>query len=128
MSVRFQSAPYSLRDGEWDSAAREIVLSRTVDTLARYAPNLPALVTDAHVLGPADIETRWGLEGGDIYQGEMTLDQFFFMRPTAGWARYAMPVHGLYLCGAATHPGGGLTGLPGFNAARRVLSDQRKRS
>jgi phytoene dehydrogenase-like protein len=94
--------------------------------LSRYAPNLPDIVTDVHVLTPADIEDRWGLQGGDIHQGEMMLDQFFFMRPVPGWAWYAMPVGGLYMCGAGTHPGGGITGLPGHNAARQVLSDLRR--
>ena len=126
MSVMFQSAPYTLRDGTWDSAARELVASRTMAILSRYAPNLPDIVTDVHVLTPADIEDRWGLQGGDIHQGEMMLDQFFFMRPVPGWARYAMPVGGLYMCGAGTHPGGGITGLPGHNAARQVLSDLRR--
>ncbi len=124
MSVLVQYAPYHLRDGQWDSARRDLLGDRVIQTLAQYAPNLRNAVEDRQVLSPADLESRWALEEGNIHQGEMTLDQFFFMRPVAGWSRYRTPIDGLYLCGAGTHPGGGVTGLSGFNAARRILRDR----
>jgi len=123
MSVQVQYAPYRLRDGEWTDAKREALGDRVTETLARYAPNLLEVIEARQVLAPPDLERRWALEEGSIHQGEMTLDQFFFARPMAGWARYRTPIEGLYLCGAGAHPGGGVTGLPGFNAARRMLKD-----
>ncbi len=125
MSVLVQYAPYHLREGKWDARQRDLLADRVIETLAQYAPNLRGAVEDRQVLSPADMESRWGLEEGNIHQGEMTLDQFFFTRPVAGWARYRTPIEGLYLCGAGTHPGGGVTGLCGFNAARRILRDRK---
>ena len=110
MSVLVQYAPYHLRDGGWTAAAADDLADTVVDTLGRYAPNLPAAVEARHVMTPVDLEERWGLQEGSIHHGEMTLDQFFFARPVAGWARYRTPIDGLYLCSAATHPGGGTTG------------------
>ncbi len=123
MSVLVQYAPYHLREGSWDSAAAAALADRVVETLGRYAPNLPGSVEARHVLTPADLEKRWALQEGSIFQGEMTLDQFFFARPVAGWARYRTPIEGLYLCGAGSHPGGGVTGSSGYLAASRILKD-----
>jgi phytoene dehydrogenase-like protein len=125
MSVLVQYAPYHLREGTWDAARREALGDLVVQTLARYAPKLPASILHRHVLTPLDLEREFGLQEGSIYHGEMTLDRLYFMRPVAGWARYRTPVDGLYLCGAGAHPGGGVTGYPGYNAARRVLADSR---
>ena len=123
MSVLVQYAPYRLRDGGWTAAAADKLADSVVETIGRYAPNLPGAVEARSVLTPADMEERWGLEEGSIHQGEMTLDQYFFARPVAGWARYRTPIDGLYLCGAATHPGGGVTGTSGYLAAKRMLGD-----
>jgi phytoene dehydrogenase-like protein len=123
MSVLVQYAPYHLRDGMWDAAAAEALADTVVETLGRYAPNLPGSVEARHVLTPAGMEQKWGLQEGSVFQGEMTLDQFFFARPVAGWARYRTPIEGLYLCGAGTHPGGGVTGNPGYLAAHRIMKD-----
>jgi phytoene dehydrogenase-like protein len=127
MSVLVQYAPYNLRDGAWDSATAEALADRVVETLGLYAPNLPGSIEARHVLTPAGMEEKWRLQEGSIFQGEMTLDQFFFARPVAGWARYRTPIEGLYLCGAGTHPGGGLTGASGYLAARRILKDAKER-
>ena len=120
LSINVQYAPYSAADPE---AQRQAILSRTLATLAPYAPGLAAQVRDSHVLSPYDLEQEYGLDGGDLYHGQMGLDQLLFLRPAPAAARYATPVAGLYLCGAGTHPGGGLTGMPGVNAAREVLKE-----
>ena len=125
MSIVMQYAPYTLREGKWDEAARGTLLDTVVRTLARYAPGIDSLIEDRHVLTPLDLERRFGLPEGNIYHGEMTLDQLLFMRPVPGASRYRAPVRGLYLCGSGTHPGGGVTGVPGFNAAREILKDRR---
>ena len=121
MSVVFQYAPYALRGRAWDEAARAELGDRTVRTLSKYAPNLESLVEARHVMTPLDLERQFGLTEGNGYHGEMTLDQLLFTRPVPGASRYATPIRGLYLCGAGTHPGGGVTGVPGFNAAREIL-------
>jgi phytoene dehydrogenase-like protein len=126
MSVLVQYAPYDLREGVWDEGRREALGDRVVETLAQYAPNLRSAVVHRQVLTPHDLETIFGLSEGNIYHGEMTLDQLLFMRPVPGWSRYRAPVGGLYLCGAGTHPGGGVSGAPGYHAARAVLSDVKK--
>ena len=123
MSIVFQYAPYALQDGEWDDAARSKVGDVAIETLAEYAPNVASLVEARHVLTPLDLEREYGLAEGNVYHGEMTLDQLLFMRPVPGASRYRAPTAGLYLCGAGTHPGGGVTGVPGFNAAREILKD-----
>ena len=123
MSILFQYAPYSLRDGAWDDEASAKLGDLAVETLAEYAPNLASLIEARHVLTPLDLKRDFGLAEGNIYHGEMTLDQLLFMRPVPGASRYRAPVKGLYLCGAGTHPGGGVTGVPGFNAAREILKD-----
>ena len=122
MSVYAQWMPRELRDGDWD-AARERLGDLVVRTLAQCAPDLPAAIVAREVLTPLDLEQRYGLTGGHIFHGEHALDQLYAMRPILGWAQHRTPVPGLYLCGAGTHPGGGVTGTPGAHAARVVLED-----
>ena len=122
MSITAKYAPYRLRDGDWN-ARREAFGDVVVDTLAEYAPKIRDTVLHRRVLVPPDLEAAYGLPEGSPSHGEMTLDQFFHMRPIPGFARYRAPVGGLYLCGAGCHPGGGVTGIPGHNAARAILSD-----
>ncbi len=121
------SAPYRLRAGPWTAAARDALGSRVTGAIAEVAPGFPGQVRHCEVLTPVEIEERYGLTEGAVTQGEMTLDQILFMRPVAGASRYATPISGLYLCGAGTHPGGGIAGGPGWLAARRVLKDRRER-
>jgi len=123
VSIVFQYAPYTLREGAWDDAARTKLGDLAIETLSEYAPNMASLVEAQHVLTPLDLEQTLGLSEGNIYHGEMTLDQLLFMRPVPSASRYRAPIAGLYLCGAGTHPGGGVTGVPGFNAAREILKD-----
>lgn len=125
LSVAAQYAPFQLADGSWDDARREALGNAVVSTLSAYAPNLEAAILHRHVLTPADLADRFALPEGNIHHGEMTLDQVFFGRPVGGWARYRTPIDGLYLCGAGTHPGGGLNGRPGAAAAARILRDGR---
>jgi len=94
-----------------------------IDTLAEYAPNLKQIILHRQVLTPLDMEREWSLSEGNIFQGELSLEQLFFLRPVPGWARYRTPLKGLYLCGSATHPGGGIMGAPGRLAALEVLKD-----
>jgi phytoene dehydrogenase-like protein len=98
-----------------------------VNCLAEYAPKLKQLIVGRQIITPLDLEQIYGLSGGHIMHGEQTLDQFFTFRPLIGWAQYRTPISGLYLCGAGTHPGGGLTGGPGANAAREIIKDFRKK-
>jgi phytoene dehydrogenase-like protein len=120
MGIFLQYAPYTLREGNWDDL-RESYGRRVLDLIAEYAPNIHAIVEHVQVLTPLDLERRFGLTGGNIFHGEMSLDQMFAMRPVAGWARYRTPIRGLYLCGSGAHPGGGVMGAPGYNAAREML-------
>ncbi len=120
MGAFLQYAPYSLREVNWDDL-RESYAGRVMDVIAEYAPNIRSIAAAWQVLTPLDLERRFGLTHGNIFHGEMTLDQMFFMRPAAGWARYRMPVRGLFLCGSGAHPGGGVIGAPGHNAAREML-------
>jgi phytoene dehydrogenase-like protein len=122
MSVLVQYAPYHLRNG-WTAAQREALGDAVVATLTAYAPNLPAAILHRQVLTPKDLEDGWGLTEGSLYHGELSLDQILFMRPVPGWSRYRTPLDGLYLCGPGTHPGGGMAGLAGRNAARTVLKE-----
>jgi phytoene dehydrogenase-like protein len=124
VSVIAHFAPYTLRDGDW-RAAGESFCDTVVRILEEYAPGLSASLVARDVLTPRDLEDRYGLTGGHIHHGEPALDQLFVMRPVMGWARYRTPVPGLYLCGAGTHPGLGLTGGSGQNAAREILRDLR---
>ena len=121
MSVFVQYTPYSLKDGaSWDTA-REPFTKRCLEILEDYAPGFGRLVEGVHTLTPVDMEREYGLTGGNIFHGEMTLDQLFFMRPLPSWSRYRTPVRGLYLCGSGAHPGGGVMGACGYNAAREAL-------
>ena len=120
MGIFLQYAPYTLREGTWDEL-REPFGDRVLNLVAEYAPNIHSIVERRQVLTPLDLERRFGITGGNIFHGEMSLDQMFLMRPVAGWARYRTPVRGLYLCGSGTHPGGGVIGAPGYNAAREML-------
>lgn len=126
MSCFVQYAPYHLKDGNWDER-REEFGDTVIDTLAEYAPNIKDLILHRQVLTPLDIERRFGLTEGNIFQGELTLEQLFFLRPAPGWAQYRTPIRRLYMCGSATHPGGGIMGAPGLNAANRILSDGKRR-
>jgi phytoene dehydrogenase-like protein len=124
MSCFVQYAPYHLKEGTWDDK-REEFGDAVISTLAEYAPNLPGIIRHRQVLTPLDLEREWGLSEGNIFQGELTLEQLFFLRPAPGWAQYRTPVRQLYMCGSATHPGGGIMGAPGRNAALRILADTR---
>jgi phytoene dehydrogenase-like protein len=110
----------------WPEGAHERYADACIEQLGQFAPNLPGAVLEREVLAPPDLERIFGLEGGSIFQGEQGLDQMAFMRPHPELAQYATPVHGLYLCGAGTHPGGGVTGCSGHNAAQRILKDRRR--
>jgi phytoene dehydrogenase-like protein len=122
LSCFVQYAPYRLREGSWDDK-RDAFGDAVVDTLAEYAPNLRKIILHRQVLTPLDLEREWSLSEGNIFQGELSLEQLFFLRPVPGWARYRTPLAGLYLCGSATHPGGGIMGAPGRLAALEVLKD-----
>src|SRR5437870_1300025 len=123
MSFFVQYAPYQLRNATWDQVKHEFA-DRCFDILDEYAPNFKRSVIDRQVLSPLDLERRFGLTGGNIFQGAMTLSQLFFLRPLPGYADYRTPIKGLYLCGPATHPGGGVMGACGYNAAREILRDR----
>ncbi|HEX4590856.1 MAG TPA: NAD(P)/FAD-dependent oxidoreductase [Gemmataceae bacterium] len=125
LSMFVQYAPYKLRNGTWDERRDEFA-ERCFDVLDQYAPNFRRSVIDRQVLAPPDIERVYGLTGGNIFQGCMHLDRLFFLRPALGWANYRTPVRGLYLCGSAAHPGGGVIGAAGRNAAREILRDLRR--
>jgi phytoene dehydrogenase-like protein len=122
MSVYVQYAPYKLKEGDWHSRRDEFG-DRVIDVLATYAPDLKQLIVARQMITPLDLEETYGLSGGHIHHGEQSLDQFFAFRPLIGCARYRTPIKGLYLCGAGTHPGGGVTGGPGANAAREIIKD-----
>jgi phytoene dehydrogenase-like protein len=142
MSIHAQFAPYKLRyadprpaetstpdacvSGDWDSR-REELGDAVVNALSDYAPDLKELIVGRSVLTPLDLERTFNLTGGHIHHGEMSLDQLFTFRPVIGCAQYRTPVKGLYLCGAGTHPGGGVTGAPGFNASREMIRDLNRR-
>jgi phytoene dehydrogenase-like protein len=126
MSVIVQYTPYALREGTWDER-RDAVGDAVLATLDEVAPGLSSLVTARQVLTPLDLERDFGLTGGHPLHAEPGLDQFFLWRPMLGHARYRFGLDGLYLAGSGAHPGGGVTGQPGKNAAREILSDFRKR-
>jgi phytoene dehydrogenase-like protein len=125
MSVYMQYAPYKLRDADWDSQ-RDALGNTVIRTLAEYAPDLPDLIEAREVITPKDLEQTYGLTGGHIFHGELALDQLFTMRPLLNWAQYRTPIQNLYLCGSGTHPGTGLNGMSGTNAAREIIKDLRK--
>ncbi len=126
LSCFVQYAPYKLASGDWD-AQREAFGDTVVDTIAEYAPNIRDIILHRQVLTPLDLEREFGLTEGNIFQGELTLEQLFFARPLPGWAQYATPIRNLWMCGSATHPGGGIMGAPGRNAALRVLGSRAAR-
>lgn len=120
MSIYMQYAPFKLKNGDWEK--QRVALGDTVvKTLTRYAPNLPELILTHQIITPQDLEDTYGLTSGHIFHGELALDQFFTMRPMLDWAKYNTPIKNLYLCGSGTHPGAGLTGGSGANAAREIL-------
>jgi phytoene dehydrogenase-like protein len=120
MGIFLQYAPYTLRESNWDEQ-REPFYQRVLGVIEEYCPNIRDIIVEKQVLTPLDLERRFGITGGNIFHGEMSVDQMFVMRPLAGWARYRTPVKGLYLCGSGAHPGGGVMGAPGHNAAREML-------
>ena len=126
MSVFVQYCPYHLADGPWDDARRTAFGATVIDTIAAHSPDFKDLILHAEIRTPKDIEDEVGLTEGNIFQGELTMDQLLFNRPIPGYAQYRSPVPGLYLCGSSTHPGGGVMGAPGANAARAVLRDLRR--
>jgi phytoene dehydrogenase-like protein len=122
MSCFVQYAPYHLKEGNWDER-REEFGDTVVDTIAEHAPNIRDIILHRQVLTPLDLEREFGLSEGNIFQGELTLEQLFFLRPAPGWAQYRTPIRNLYMCGSATHPGGGIMGASGRNAALKILDD-----
>ena len=125
MSCFVQYAPYKLSQGTWDEQ-REAFGNTVIDTISEHAPNLKKIIIGRQVITPLDIERITGLSEGNIFQGELSLEQLFFLRPVAGWARYRTPIKHLYMCGSATHPGGGIMGAPGRLAALEILKDKGK--
>jgi len=124
LSCFVQYAPYKLKSGTWDEQ-RDAFGDTVIDTIAEHAPNIRDIILHRQVLTPLDLERTFGLTEGNIFQGELTLEQLFFLRPAPGWAQYATPIRGLWMCGSATHPGGGIMGAPGRNAALRILGQTR---
>jgi len=122
-SLFCQYAPYHLKGREWSEEVKNEMADRIIATMTEVAPNFADAVIDRVVLSPVDIEQRYGLPNGNIFQGEITPDQIFSLRPTPECARYRTPIEGLYLCGSGVHPGGGVMGAPGHNAAKAVLND-----
>ncbi len=127
LSCFVQYAPYKLAQGNWDEQ-KEAFGDNVVNTLAEHAPNLKKIIIGKQVLTPLDLEREFGLTQGNIFQGELSLEQLFFLRPVAGWAYYRTPVANLYMCGSATHPGGGIMGAPGRLASTVILKDMKKRA
>jgi phytoene dehydrogenase-like protein len=125
MSCFVQYAPYHLAGGGvWDDAMRDALGQTVIDTLEERFPKIRDLILHAQVLTPLDIERITGLTEGNIFQGELSLEQLFFNRPVPGWARYRTPIRGLWMCGSATHPGGGIMGAPGRIAALELLGSR----
>ncbi len=127
MTIDVNSQPYDLRDGSWDDI-KDARADRAVAAIAEHFPGLPDLIEHRQVVTPLDMERLMGLTGGHALHGDMAPDQLLFLRPARGWAQYRTPIDGLYLCGAGTHPGGGVSGANGRNAARQVLRDAKRRS
>src|SRR5213075_1844293 len=120
MSCFVQYAPYHLKEGTWDEKRDEFG-DTVINTLAEYAPNIREIILHRQVVTPLDLEREFGLSEGNIFQGELTLEQLFFLRPAPGWAQYRTPIKNLYMCGSATHPGGGIMGASGRNGAMHIL-------
>jgi phytoene dehydrogenase-like protein len=125
MTCFVQYVPYKLRHGTWDDN-RELLGDRVIRTIAEHAPNVASSIIARQVLTPLDLERTYGLTEGNIFHGDLTLEQLFFMRPVPGWSQYRTPIEGLYLCGAGAHPGGGVTGAPGHNASHQALRDWKR--
>src|SRR5437868_3917410 len=125
MSCFVQYAPYNLKEGTWDEK-REEFGDTVIETIAEHAPNIKDIILHSQVVTPLDLEREFGLSEGNIFQGELTLEQLFFLRPAPGWAQYRTPIKNLWMCGSATHPGGGIMGAPGRNAALQLLKDWKK--
>ena len=123
MSVWMQSAPYKLRESNWHEQ-RDALGDAVANVIETYAPGFKSSILHRQVLTPMDLEETYGLTGGHLYHAEMALDQIFFMRPVPGWSRYHTPIDKLFLCGSGTHPGGGITGLPGYYAAKTILKNR----
>jgi phytoene dehydrogenase-like protein len=128
MSVFVQYCPYKLANGEWTDSARQAFGNTVIDAIAHHSPDFRSLILHAEIRTPWDIENEVGLTEGNIFQGELTMDQLLFNRPVPGYAQYRSPVKGLYMCGSSTHPGGGVMGAPGANAAREILRDVGRRT
>src|SRR6266700_3674494 len=123
LSCFVQYAPYKLRPGlNWDDQ-KEAFGDNVIDTISEHAPNIKDIILHKQVVTPLDLEREWGLSEGNIFQGELSLEQLFFLRPAPGWARFRTPIKNLYMCGSATHPGGGIMGAPGRLSALEVLKD-----
>jgi phytoene dehydrogenase-like protein len=123
MSVFVQYCPYQLADGDWTAAKRQAFGATVIDSIARHSPDFKDLILHAEIRTPRDIENEVGLTEGNIFQGELTFDQLLFNRPIPGFAQYRAPLRGMYMCGSSTHPGGGVMGAPGANAANAILRD-----
>ena len=121
LSATVQYAPYHLRNSKWSDTVKDQLNINVLNTLEKVIPNIRSIIKYTKVISPLDLENEFGLTEGNLNHGEMTLDQFMFMRPTISSAQYQTPINNLYLCGAGTHPGGGLHGTNGFNAAREIL-------
>ena len=126
MTVDVNSQPYRLADGDWDTM-KEARADRAIAQIAEHFPTLPSMIEHRQVLSPLDLERVLGLTGGHALHGDMAPDQLLFLRPVRGYGDYRTPIRGLYLCGAGTHPGGGVTGANGRNCAREVLRDAKRR-
>lgn len=118
-----QYLPYELKGSDWESE-RDAIGDKVLERIGRYAPNVPSSVVARRVFTPIDLEQTFGISEGNIFHGDINMGQLFFMRPLPGWSQYRTPINGLYLCGSGTHPGGGVTGAPGYNAAQRILQDR----
>ena len=125
MSCFVQYAPYRLTEGTWDEKKEEFG-DNVINTVAQYAPNIKNLIVGRQIVTPLDLEREWGLTEGNIFQGELSLEQLFFLRPVPGWAHYRTPIENLYMCGSATHPGGGIMGANGRLAALEILKDYKR--
>jgi len=125
LSCFVQYAPYKLAEGTWDDQ-REAFGDNVIDTISEYAPHIKDIIVGRQILTPLDLEREFGLTQGNIFQGELSLEQLFFLRPVAGWAYYRTPVDNLYMCGSATHPGGGIMGANGRIASQVILREWKK--
>jgi len=125
MSCFVQYAPYRLTEGTWDEKKEEFG-DNVINTIAQYAPNIKNQIVGRQIVTPLDLEREWGLTEGNIFQGELSLEQLFFLRPVPGWAHYRTPIENLYMCGSATHPGGGIMGANGRLAALEILKDYKR--